>query len=110
MDTAPLHSLAKHLRASLPIELPVRVRLIDGSRRNPTLGQCTCSGNRYSITISRHLPLRFAIGVLIHEFCHALTWGLDGDEPTDDHGEMFREGRRHVFNSYMEWRNNGGSR
>ena len=100
MDRRRIHAIARHLRGALPHDLPVRVRLVPSPRRAPQHGDCTRSDNRYMLTITLHLPTDAAVGVLLHEWAHVISWGLDGD---DDHGEMFCEARRVVFDAYLEW-------
>ena len=49
--------------------------------------------------MERHIETDAALGVLLHEYSHALAWGMD----VDDHGEWFEAARGKVFEAYLHW-------
>jgi len=99
MKQRRLRSLMRYLRQLLPFRLPVRLRLT--SRISIQFwGDCDLRGHAFHIRVSDHLTEEAAVGVLLHEAAHALSWGLDGDE---DHGEFFKVARTTVFNAYLDW-------
>lgn len=97
MDGARVRSLVNHLRGAVPVGAPVSVRFRTVANQQ---GGCSWSGRRYSINVSRNLDTQAALGCAVHEWAHAVAWGLDGDDP---HGEMFREALRVVFGAYVDW-------
>jgi hypothetical protein len=97
MDAKKVHSLGVHLRRTVPLLLPVSIRLV---RRLADRGDCNEVAGRYLIRVRRELDTNEGFGTLLHEFAHAAAYGLDGEE---DHGEFFQEARGVVFGAYLDW-------
>ena len=103
MDIARFHSLGRHLRATLPTPLPVSIRLHPFPARERALGDCDKVDGRFRLRAEKGLETEQALGVLLHEYAHAMTWGLD----SEDHGEWFQEARRVCFQAYLRWLRGG---
>lgn len=98
-DVTTLRRLHAHLRRELPVEKPVHLRIASAADK---AGMCNnVKDKRYLLTVWRGAVLREAIGVLLHEYAHAITLGMDDAEP---HGEFFRLAEAAVFHSYLNWR------
>lgn len=90
-----LFSLARRLRRELYSKVAVRMLPVRAD------GDCSKQSKGFRIRIAPQLEYRQAVGTLLHEFAHVLSWGLDGDEP---HGEFFKEARSKAFDVYLGWR------
>jgi len=100
MITSHVRSLYDYLRSALPLDAPTMLRIAASPQKDQRQGACNWTGQRYTIQLHNMQDTQAAIGVLVHEYAHALSWGMDADEP---HGEMFKEALRVSFSSYTEW-------
>lgn len=91
------HCLVKHLKASVPLSLPVSVRVMAIPKRLKLDGYTTWDGERLLIRIHNG-RLKDAIETLVHEWGHALVI-CDGYS----HSEFW--GRKHseAYQAWEEW-------
>lgn len=95
-----LRRLARWLATRLPASLPVRLQLC---RKLNAYGDCSERSGVLRVRVRSTEPYHICEGTLLHEFAHAISWGMDDDEP---HGEFFGEARRNCFDALIEYRRN----
>lgn len=98
MDRGTFHSLARHLKRRITLSRPVSVVTCKLSRG--LSGDCTRKTGWYLIRVACDLGTEEAVGTLLHEYSHALSWGLDGH---NDHGEYFTLANATVWGEYLVW-------
>ena len=101
MDRARFHSMARFLKKKRQFVEPLHTLIKKVPRRRD--GDCTYDGTRYMIRVAPYLDTNEAIGTLLHEMAHAVSWGLDGPDETDDHGDFFKHAERTVWGWYLDW-------
>ena len=70
-----------------PPRLPVKVRRVRLKRGID--GDCEKCVGHYYIRINRNLSESEAIDTLIHEWAHALSWSIRGDDHCDEWGKAY---------------------
>jgi len=91
-----VHPLARYLRRTCPSDRPVHVRVC---RCRLVYGDCERAATAYRIRVNDDQDVDSAVGTLLHEWAHALSYGLDGDE---EHGAFFEAAERLVFEAYHD--------
>ncbi len=102
MDRRRVHELHRSLRKRFPLSGGVALRIVQFSRRQKRQGDCLRIGESYRIRIDADLTYDEALGVLLHEWAHVLSYGMDGED--DDHGELFWQHYPIVVRAALELR------
>ena len=90
------NSLSRFLKQNLPINKQISVRRLKLKHFD---GECEYKNNRFIIRIDSTLPEIHAIDVLVHEFSHAISWGVEEDY----HGPKWGKAYSFVYRKYLEW-------
>jgi hypothetical protein len=94
-----LHRLANFIRKSSPTIFKVRTRSF--SIKKYRQGDCAKNNDEtFRITIEKTLDILLQQGVLLHEWAHTISWGLDGE---DEHGEFFKAAINRAMDLWMDW-------
>ena len=98
-----LHEVSRYLKANLPLEHPVYVRMVKMPKGDD--GDCNFYKNRkksdrkFVIRIHNELSTLMAVEVLIHEMAHVLAWGKD----KDFHGPNWGKAYSIVYRCFLDF-------
>ncbi len=98
--------LLAYLRRHFPPHMPVRVRSVPAKRLGNLNGSCAFDAEcgkigRFTIEINAQMSFTLRVGVLIHEWAHALTWFSAPN--LDDHSEEWGCAYSRIYRAFCEW-------